>query len=43
MTKDELKAAAAFEPYSAPRPAVSQNPASPSPMGTTPPRPASKE
>ena len=29
MTKDELKAAAAFEPYSPPRPTVSQNPASP--------------
>jgi hypothetical protein len=29
MTKDQLKAAAAFEPYAAPRPAVSQNPASP--------------
>jgi hypothetical protein len=29
MSKDELKAAAAFEPYSPPRPTVSQNPASP--------------
>ena len=34
MTKDELKAAAAFEPYSQPRPTVSQNPTSP--MGATP-------
>lgn len=35
MTKDELKAAAAFEPYSPPRPTVSQNPTSP--MGANPP------
>lgn len=38
MTKDELKAAAAFEPYVPPRPTVSQNPASP--MTT---RPTSKQ
>jgi hypothetical protein len=35
MTKDELKAAAAFEPYSPPRPTVSQNPASPMTSPTT--------
>ena len=29
MSKDELKAAAKFEPYAPPRPTVSQNPASP--------------
>jgi hypothetical protein len=43
MTKDELKAAAAFEPYAPPRPAVSQNPASPSPMGATPTRPTTNK
>ncbi len=42
MTKDQLKAAAAFEPYAPPRPAVSQNPTSPmTPLPTT--RPSSKQ
>ena len=43
MTKDELKAAAAFEPYSPPRPAVSQNPTSTGPIGATPTRPSTNK
>jgi hypothetical protein len=41
MTKDELKAAAAFDPYSPPRPAVSQNPTT-SPMAPAT-RPSNKQ
>ena len=36
MTRDALKAATAFAPYSPPRPAVSQNPASSGLMGGVP-------
>jgi hypothetical protein len=36
MTKEQLKAAAAFEPYAPPRPAVSQNPTSPMTPATPP-------
>ena len=43
MSKDELKAAAKFEPYAPPRPTVSQNPANPSPMGGTPTRPSTNK
>jgi len=42
MTKEELKAAAAFEPYAPPRPTAS-NPSSPSPMGGTPTRPSTNK
>ncbi len=41
MTKDELKAAAAFDPYAPPRPAVSQNPVT-SPMAPAT-RPSNKQ
>jgi len=40
MTKEELKAAAAFEPYTPPRPTASSNP---SPMGGTPTRPSTNK
>jgi sporulation protein YlmC with PRC-barrel domain len=40
MTKEELKAAAAFEPYAPPRPTASSNP---SPMGGTPTRPSTNK
>jgi hypothetical protein len=45
MTKDELKAAPAFEPYHAPRPAVSSQNAPTRPMGTPSPMtpPTSKQ
>jgi hypothetical protein len=39
MSKDELKAAAKFEPYAPPRPTVSQNPANP----MTPTRPSTNK
>lgn len=41
MTKEELKAAAAFEPYAPPRPTASSNPTSP--MGGTPTRPSTNK
>jgi len=40
MTKDELKAAVAFAPYSPPQPAVSQNPTT---SPTAPARPSTKQ
>jgi hypothetical protein len=40
MTKEELKAAATFEPYAPPRPTASSNP---SPMGGTPTRPSTNK
>jgi hypothetical protein len=43
MTKEELKAAASFEPYAPPRPTASSNPANPSPMGGTPTRPSTNK
>jgi hypothetical protein len=43
MTKDQLKAAPAFEPYSPPRPAMSSNPNNTGPTGATPARPSTNK
>jgi hypothetical protein len=43
MTKDELKAAPAFEPYQPPRPVSSQNTSPTRPMGAPAPAPAPKQ